>query len=209
MPTFADLKTLVAQDIKRSDLTSEISTAVLSAVQDHSVERFWFNEVRNFTAILTTGSSGEYAITPSSTVQEFVKIDWVRVQIGSQWTRLDRIDADNMEELRSTTTTGQPAWWTFYQEHLIVNPEPSSSYSARIAGHVRFVALSADADTNAWTNAAKDLIRYSALKRVLAFPVRNAEAALGAATMEAQQLDALRRETDRRKRTGTMAAYYG
>src|SRR5262245_46731610 len=209
MSTYSDLKTLVAQDLSRSDLTSQIATAILSSIQDHSVERFYFNEVRDFSLSLTTGSSGIYAITPTSTIQEFIKIDWIRVQIGSQWTRLDRIDADNMEELRSTTTTGQPAWWTFYQEHLIVNPEPSSSYSARIAGHVRFVALSADADTTAWTNAAKDLIRYSALKRVLAFPVRNAEAALGAATMEAQQLDALRRETDRRKRTGTMAAYYG
>ena len=209
MSTFADLKTLVAQDIIRPDLTSQISAAVLSAVQDHSVERFWFNETRTFSVSLTTGSSGEYSITPTSTIQEFIKIDWLRVQIGSQWVRMDRIDADNMEEFQLATTTGQPQWWTYYADRLRVYPEPDRTYSSRIAGHIRLVALSADTDTNAWTNAAKDLIRYSALKRVLAFPVRNAEAALGAATMEAQQLDALRRETDRRKRTGTMAAYHG
>jgi len=209
MSTFGDLKTLVAQDLSRSDLTSQISAAVLSSIQDHSVERFYFNETRDFSISLTTGSSGIYAITPTSTIQEFIKIDWIRVQIGSQWTRLDRIDSDNMEEFKSATTTGQPSWWTYVADRLSFYPEPGSTYSARIAGHVRLVALSADADTNAWTNAAKDLIRYSALKRVLAFPVRNAEAALGAATMEAQQLDTLRRETDRRKRQGRMAAYYG
>src|SRR5262245_23916178 len=207
MSTFADLKTLVAQDLSRPDLTSQISTAVLSAIQDHSVERFWFNETRSFTVSLTSGTSG-YAITPTSTIQEFIRIDWVRVTIGSQLVRLDRIDADNMEELQSTTTTGQPSWWTYYADELRFYPTPGTTYTATVAGHVRLVALSADTDTNAWTNAAKDLIRYSALKRVLAFPVRNAEAALGAATMEAQQLDALRRETDRRKRTGSMAAYY-
>ncbi len=204
---YGGLKALIASNLRRSDLSSDIASAILDAIQDHGTERFWFNETRSFTISLTSGTD-EFSITPTATVQEFVRIDWVRVLIGSAYERMLRIDADTMEEMHASTTTGQPAWWTMYGDQFRVFPTPDATYSARIAGHYRLVPLSADADTNAWTNFAANLIRYSALRRLYAFPIRNAEMSQGAMAMEVQELDYLRRETDRRKRIGVMEAHY-
>lgn len=207
MATFAALKAEIAVDLTRSDLTTQINQAVLDAIADHSVERFWFNEVRNATISLVDATD-EYSFSASSTVLEFIHVDWVRVSINSQWVRLERIDPDEMEELHATTTEGEPAWWSFYQEKFRFYPTPNASYTARVAGHVRLVALSADGDTNAWTNAGRALIRYAALKKLFLFPPKDPEKSIGAAMLEQQQLEFLRKETDRRKRKGTMKAYY-
>lgn len=208
MATFADLKTQVASDLKRSDLNSSISAEILNSVARHSNERFWFNETRAYTFSLTNAVD-EYTLASSAPVLEFVKIDWVRVQIGSQWVRLRRIDADRMEELQATTASGQPTYaWSYYGNKLRFYPVPNATFTAKVAGHYRLIELSADTDSNSWTNEGKSLIRYTALTRLFAFPIRNADAAMGAAQMAQAELDDLRQETSRRKRKGYMEPYY-
>lgn len=208
MSTYADLKTQVASDLRRSDLTSDIATAIRAAIRDHGAERFYFNETRTFTQTLSSGTSA-YSIVPSSSVADFVRIDWIRVNVGSVYELMTRRSADEIEELHSSTASGTPTDWSYYEDQVKVYPTPTTSNTVKIAGHYRLVELSADSDSNAWTNAAKDLIRYSALKRLYAYPIRNADQAQVATAAETLELEYLRRETDRRKRTGVMAPYYG
>lgn len=209
MATYSDLKSQIADDLRRSDLTSQIATAVKSAIRDHSKERFWFNETRSYALTLTSGTS-EYTLSAAAPVYNFIKIDWVKIPISGIQVQMTRIDPNEMEVLHSTTFTGQPTEWTLYADKLRVYPTPDTTYAATVAGHYRLTPLSSDSDTNAWTDQeiAFDLIRYSALKRLYAFPIRNFDMAQGATAAEELELTYLRREADRLKRTGQMAAYY-
>lgn len=208
MATYNDLQTQVASDLKRSDLTTDIQTAILDAVEDHGAERFWFNETRSYSLSVSAGTSG-YSVSSSGAVQEFVRIDRIDLAVGSSRNvKLERISPDEMEDLYASPSTSQPTSWTYYADQVRLHPTPGTSYTATISGHVRLTTLTSGA-SNAWTNAAKKLIRYSALKRLYAYPIRNVDQAQVATAAETLELEYLRRETERRKRSGRMAPYYG
>src|SRR5215475_9466078 len=101
MPTLGDLKAKIAQDLRRSNLGSEIADAIPDAIRDHETERFWFNEtdVVPYTLIISPGSGvagsglpgntspqGDvYLLGPQGDVQEFIKIDKVRAADPTVW----------------------------------------------------------------------------------------------------------------------------
>lgn len=209
--TYADLQTQVATDLKRSDLTTAIAAEILNAIRDHGQERFWFNETRSYTLSLAAGTSG-YTLASSGAVQEFIRIDRIDVAISSsQNVRLTEIDNDTMQDLYASSSTSQPTRWAMYTNQVRIHPIPGTSYTATITGHVRLTTLSTGSSANAWVSsgAAANLIRYSTLKRLYAYPIRNVDQAQVATAAETLELDYLRRETDRRKRIGRMAPYYG
>jgi len=209
--TYADVQTQVASDLKRSDLTTAIAAEILNAIRDHSEERFWFNETRSYSLSLSAGTSA-YTLSSSGTVQEFIRIDRVDLGISSsQRVRLDYVSPEEMADLHLTDSTSQPSRWTHYADQVRVHPIPGTSYTATIHGHVRLTTLSTGTSANAWTSsgAAANLIRYSTLKRLYAYPIRNVEQAQVATAAETLELEYLRRSTDRRKRSGRMQPYYG
>lgn len=209
--TYTDLQAQVASDLKRSDLTTDIQTAILAAIRDHGAERFWFNETRSYSLSLSAGTSG-YTLASSGSVQEFVNIDRIDMAISSSTNvKLAEIGADEMQDLYLSNSTSQPTSWARYADQVRVHPIPGTSYTATISGHVRLTTLASGSSANAWTssNAAQQLIRYSALKRLYAYPIRNVDQAQVATAAETLELEYLRRETDRRKRIGRMAPYYG
>jgi hypothetical protein len=206
--TYADLQNQVANDLRRSNLTAEIAQAILDAIQDHDSERFYFNEteIYNFN---TVANQDVYPITPQPPIQEFIMIDMVRSQVGNTWFTLERETPDQMEIDYSAPTSGQPFEWSIHGNELRLFPMPNKVYPVRIFGHYRIVPLVNGTDSNQWTTIAKNLIRYSALKRLYAYPIRDMQQSQVAEAREVQEVEYLRRETDRRARTGQMAAYYG
>jgi hypothetical protein len=208
MPNFGDLKAQVASDLRRSNLGAEIATAVLDAIYDHGSERFWFNEteVYNFNTVV---NQDVYPITAQPPIQEFIMIDMVRSKVGNTWFTLERETPDQMEIDYSAPTSSQPYDWSIHGNELRLFPMPNAVYPVRIFGHYRVIPLVNDADTNDWTDTAKNLIRYSALKRLFAYPVRDAQQLQSAESAEIKELEYLRRQTERRQRSGQMVAYYG
>jgi len=225
MPTLGDLKAKIAQDLRRSNLTDEIADAIPDAIRDHDTERFWWNDTAPSAYKLTvtpnggTGTNGPtggpagdvYFLAPQPAIglQEFVKIDMVRAQIPVVWYTVKATDWDKLEFFYSTLSNGQPSWWAFQQGYLRIYPLPSQPYNLRIFGQYRLIPLVNDTDSNAWTNQGFNLIRYTVLKRLFSYPVRNAEQVANAEQAGMRALDYLRRETDRRSRQGRMRAYYG
>ena len=206
--TYGELKAQLASDLRRSNLTIEIAQAILDAIQDHETERFYWNETEIYT-LSTVAGTDTYAITPQAPIQEFVKIDMVRAQVGNTWYTLCRQTADDMEISYSVSSSGQPYDWSIHGNELRLFPLPNAVFPIKIFGHYRIVPLAVDTDSNAWTNAGKNLIRYSALKRLYLYPIRDRDQVQMAEGAEQRELDYLRRETDRRTRSGIMRAYYG
>jgi len=207
MSNYADLKAQVASDLRRSNLPTEIASTILDAIRDHGAEHFYFNETTTYTLPLVAGQD-EYAITAQAPVAEFVKIDWVRALVNNVWIKLVRVDTDEMEYFQSFPSSGQPSMWTPHANTIRFFPTPDKPYTARIAGHYRLIDLAADTDANSWTNEGKNLIRYSTVKRLFTYPIRDTAQMQVAEAAEVRELEYLRRETDRRQRTGSMKAYY-
>jgi hypothetical protein len=62
MSTYTQLQSRIADDINRTDLTSQIQQCILLAIQHYKNERFWFNET---SATLTTTVSSAQVGAPS------------------------------------------------------------------------------------------------------------------------------------------------
>ncbi len=209
MATFGDLKAQIASDLRRSNLTTEIATAILDAIRDHDTERFWFNETAAYT-FNTQNTVDDYFLAAQAPIQEFIKIDKVRTRVGNTWYTLKEQTWDELDEAFSSPTSGQPFDWAFQgNNELRLFPTPNAVFPMKIFSHYRIVPLSADSDSNDWTTAAKNLIRYTALKRLYAYPIRNVQEQQSADAAGMRELEYLRRETERRQRSGEMAPYYG
>ena len=149
-----------------------------------------------------------YLLTPQGQVQEFIKIDQVRALSG-MWYPVVQGDWDDLEQFYSTLSNGEPTWWAYRNGYLRIYPLPSQSFPLRIFGHFRATPLVQDSDANAWTDQGRNLVRYTVLKRLYSYPVRDAQQVANAEQAGERALDYLRRETERRVRQGRMRAYYG
>ena len=207
MPTYGDIQLQVANDLRRSNLGPEIAQAILDAIADHDSERFYFNETEIY-KFTTVSNQDTYIIAAQPPIQEFMKIDMVRSQVGNTWFTLERRTPDDMEIDYSAPTSGQPVEWSIHGNEMRLFPMPDRAYPVRVFGHYRITPLVNANDSNPWTNAARNLIRYSALKRLFAYPIRDMQQSQAAEAREVQEVEYLRRETDGRERTGQMKAYY-
>jgi hypothetical protein len=208
MASYGDLKAQIASDLRRSNLPTEIAQAVLDAIRDYDIERFYFNETAVYT-LTTVPGQDEYPITAQSPILEFIKIDNLRAQAGNVWYDVTRETMDDIERLYSAPSNGQPFRFAVHGNDVRFYPMPDKAYPIRIFGHYRLIELGNNIDSNDWTNAGKNLIRYSTLKRLYFYPIRDLQQAQAAEAAEMRELEYLRRETDRRARSGRMQAYYG
>jgi hypothetical protein len=205
MATFAEIKAEIAVDINRTDLTTQINQAVLDAVEYHAQERFWFNETREATFNTIDGTS-DYLVTSSllgTGHSDFITIDYLQLAVSSTNKHmLERICPEEMEELLVGAPEGQSSCYAYYNLRFRLYPIPDAIYAVRVAGHYLLTALSASGDSNAWTNAARNLIRATARKFLYHRNIKDYNKAQMAEADEMRELERLRGETNRRRGTG-------
>lgn len=162
--TYGDMKTRIADELARSDLTSQIALAVLSSVKHYERRRFYFNEGRASTFSTVAGQEF-YGSADLADIPNYLDIDTLRITISSNSNyTLDPKTYEYLDEINvgGTTTRGQPVFYSNYAQQIRLYPVPDAVYTMRISGVKALTALSADADTNAWTTDAEDLIRHRA-----------------------------------------------
>ena len=173
MATYGDLKSEIATELRRSDLTSEIATAIVDAVEELSSERFDWNVSRDIT--LSTVASTEFYTNSDwsisttsagktvSTFDEIIHIDgmWVRIG-GNDYKVKPRPDSYLQDLSKTSPTTGQPYYYSYYNNQWRFYPVPDQVYSVRMAAHYVLPALSDDADDQPWTNFARTLVKSRA-----------------------------------------------
>jgi hypothetical protein len=209
--TYGDLKGQITSDLRRSNLTTEVANTVLDAIRDHDGERFYFNQTSflnpEYYTLNTTAGNDRYAIAPQAPVAEFIMIDAVKAQVGNTWYELKRDTPAEIDDAFAVPVSGQPLEYAHLGNSIRMYPTPNAVFPVKIFGHFRIIALANDADTNAWTTVAKNLIRYSTVKRLYAYPIRDRDQAQIAEQAEVRELEYLRRETERRARSGRMKAW--
>ncbi len=204
MGTYATINAEIAVDLTRSDLTTQIAQATLDAIEYYSAERFWFNETRGATFPTIDGTS-DYIVASSifpadPTISDFITIDYVQFAQSStnKW-MLDRICPEEMEELLVGAPEGQPTCYCYQDLTFRLYPIPDAVYTVRVAGHYRMQALTGS-NSNAWTNAARNLIRARARLYLYARNIKDVDMAKVrfAQADEQSELQRLREETSKR-----------
>ena len=132
----------------------------------------------------------------------------VRTMGQSKYT-LDENPYDELAiKMATSTTSGQPSQYAYYQDRLFLFPTPGSIYALTLSYVQRLTTLSADGDNNGWTNYAEPLIRSRAkwdiFEHLLFFP----ELASACREEEVETLMALDVERYQRNATGRTRAVY-
>jgi hypothetical protein len=200
MGTLADLKSRIATELARTDLTSQIANAVNDAIKFYGRERFWFNQSRTITFTTVNGQQA-YGEADQSLIPSLIKIDDIYFT-GTTKYPLDRYSPTDFEFLTGNNiANGKPYAYTYTDEQIFLYPTPNDAYTMRLYAHYWLPTLN-DTDTNAWTDDAEELIRTHAKQLLYLDPLEDDQAAARMGVKIPELLAGLRSETSSRMGTG-------
>jgi hypothetical protein len=155
----------IADDIQRTDLTSEIADCVQAAIKHYQMRRWYFNEQR--ASVFNTVAGQEfYTSVDFADIPNYLKRDTVMITTGGTsrfelkertWEWIDNVAVNTLSQ-------GQPTDYGYYNQQMRFYPIPDQAYPIRVSGILRLATLVNPADTNAWVNTAdaEPLIRAHA-----------------------------------------------
>ena len=179
--TMGGLKSVIADDIARGDLTSQIAVAIETAINTLKIKRFWFNETRTRT-FLTVAAQSTYTVADDPDIPLLLEIDemFVDDSTGSRRRLGKQEDPDYIEWLLGLgASSGRPYRWAYYDKSFVFYPIPDTVYTITPMGHVRLDAPTDDADaTNVWvTIDAFEMVRAAAKAYLFQHVIRDEDQA--------------------------------
>lgn len=203
-PSLGNLKARIADELARSDLSSQIGLAVVDAIKEAASYRFWFNEVRGLTVNLVAGQE----TYTSDDISALTEIDAAWINVGGQRRNLyPGNSADIDRAVDGTPPLGEPDTIARYGTGLRLYPVPRQPYVLTLDGVTSLSPLTDDGQSNAWTVDGEKLIRTMAKRELYAHVIQDSEAATGMDTLAGRYLQELLNKTSTRTATGRLASY--
>ena len=169
MATYKDLQDRIALDyLNRYDLMAEVRRAIQNSIKCYEAQRFWFNETATTTT--TTANAASLGI-PS----DFLILDRLELTYSGSQLRLIEEPFDCIREMNATSSTGVPTHFAYRGDKFNLAVIPASAYSATCYYVHSLPTLSADTDSNAWTNEAQNLIAHSATLDLLSCVIKDTD----------------------------------
>src|SRR3990167_963460 len=210
MTTQTLLKSRIADDISRTDLTSQIANSITDAITYYQNRRFFFNETRAET-FDTVADQSTYSSADDSAIPTFAKLDAVFVKDSAtdEW-ELARYDPMRMELLLdgASPASGRPYAYAYYEERFRLYPVPDvSTYDIRPVGVIERIAPVGDADTdNVWMTHGFEMIRCRAKYYLFAHVIRQMDKAILFRDMANDAMLELRKQGTDKTRLGRIEA---
>lgn len=162
MATYKDLQDRIALDyLNNMVLGPEIKRSILNTIKTYESTRYWFNEASTATA--TTA-----AVTFVNVPSDFLTLDRLEITFASADYQMSQRTFDQIRDMNVTRTTGWPTDFAYYRDRFELAIIPDSAYSITCYYIRTLPVLSADTDTNVWTNEAANLIAHAATIDLLA-----------------------------------------
>src|SRR5690606_19458422 len=140
MSTLGDMKHRIAEELRRTTLSGQITNAIKSAIAGYENRRFFFNEYAD--TIITTGGTDSVALP-----DDLLKIDAARLSYGSRPRRLRQVTQGEMSARRDPNVTGVPVEFAVRQQGMALYPVPDAAYSIEIEYVRKLPDLASDADS--------------------------------------------------------------
>lgn len=207
MTTLATLKADIADDLARSDLTSQVADAITRAITYYQNKRFWFNETRTET-FATVAAQARYSSSDDTAIPEFVKLDGLVITVDGDNRELDWIDPVEFELLAdSNADSGEPNCYCYFDSTIGLYAIPDAVYTVRMMGHIRKAAPASDAEAdNVWMTHGYQLIRSRATAELALRKTRDYDLAAAMHVAEKQEFNRLMSETEDRVAPGYLEA---
>lgn len=204
MTTYGLMQDRIADELDRTDLTTQIQRGIKTAIKAYEKTRFWFNESRALTFSTVAGQEF-YTSTDSTDIPTLLVIDSVQVAISTtDKYLLERVPYEQIEAISTNGTQdqGQPTWFCYYNKQLRLYPIPDAVYTIRVSGVFALTDLSLTSDTNNWMTDAEILIRQRAKRVIYTDVILDPELAQIAATSEKEELRELMKGSGKRASSG-------
>lgn len=204
MTTRSDIEVQIADDLARSDLSSQISNAVNAAIRAYRFERFGFNQAYRVTATISVSSA---YIAMTSITPRFRKIDRIRIlRNNNDYIDMYHRDYDWLMSRQDAYALSMPLEFAVYNDSIHFDSYADQTYTLAIDG-LKDLGSAASAsfsagDASAWFNGASGLIRHRAKREVYAHVLKDMELASAAAAAEKDAYNLLKSEMDQVVTTG-------
>lgn len=195
--TYAIIQARIADDLNRSDLTTQIQQNILLAIEHYKNERTWFNET-NQTLTATAGQG--YIVAPT----DLLAIERFYITISGKNIEMMPRDLNSVIEFRPTTR-GRPRAFCYYQDRFELDRLPDTTYSMPLYYRQQLTALTT---TNGWSTDCEDLIVFRAEKMLYANVIKDMQKAQAAGVFEHDALTRLRSMVIARTTTGYTKPHY-
>lgn len=205
MTTLGVLKSRIEDDLARSDLTSQIASAIEDAIDEYKDRRLGFNETVSAALPLTAG-------TPSYAVpSDFQKLDLMLHVDSSGETRMHQIEYSTYRDwiFKPDTTQGQPQHFAIYDQKFFFFPTPDNSTDTYKVSYLQDLGVPGDdSSSNAWTTTGRNLIRARAKGDIYMHVIRDRVEAADCYAEAERQLNRLLRQARQARVTGRIKAHW-
>lgn len=197
MTTLATMKARIADELARSDLTSQIAYAISDAIVAYEDERFHFNETRA-TTFSTVDGQEFYDSNDAAAIGNIQKIDYVKVYVGNDPHDLAYERPGEMESLSvNGTQEGTPWAYTWYGNQIRLYPVPDQAYTVRVGASVKVAAPATDGEANnPWMTHAERLIRSRAKLELALHVLKDTDMATTMTAAVEEAFDQLKERTN-------------
>ena len=166
MSTKDTLAARISDDLARSDITSQINSAIDDAIESWKCTRFAFNETRAVT-FTTTAAQSIYTVADNGNIPLFFNIDgmYCTPSGGTAKWMGPKSDFDETHDLILTAAgTGEPYRWSWFDRSIYLYPIPDvSTYSMRVIGAIEKAGPATGPETdNVWLLECFSLLRAHA-----------------------------------------------
>lgn len=161
MATYKDMQDRVALDYLNLALPiQDVKRGILRTIAQYENQRFFFNE----TATALACSAGQSFVNVPS---DFLFLDRLEVVRNSISYALVNRSFDEIRAYNAVGTRNQPTDYAYRGDRFELSAIPDSAYPVNVYYVQKLTTLSADSDTNAWTNEAANLIGHAACVELL------------------------------------------
>jgi len=188
-------------------LDTEIKEAINQAIEDYEEDRYGFNE--DITQFSTVALQAEYDL--DTVAPNILVIDQGQYLLSGHLYRLVRQTYEWYVEalVNQTAQTGPSNFYIVYRRKLFLYPQPDQITTVTLSGIHREadVPLTADGDTNGWTNQARQMIRYAAAMDIYANRLKDPVAAQAMGVLLERQRKHLLNTSDRLRMKGQITPF--
>lgn len=172
MTTYGVMQARIANEIARTDLTTEIKEAIQTSIAKYESTRYYFNNKVEST-FSTVVDQEYYTSSALSDIPDISEILSMTVAVNGVDRPISQRDHVQIDQLQSGAIKGIPYHYSYAQQKLRLYPIPNAVMTVTMAYIYRFTALSLDADTNAWMTEGEELIRCCAKSELYEHVIRN------------------------------------
>jgi hypothetical protein len=199
LSTYTQVQSRIADDINRSDLTSQIQQQIKLAIKHYRTFPFWFNEAR---ATLTASSSASFLTVPT----DYLDVVDLYIKVGGYPVQMLNKPLIDIVQYRPSSGS-QPRAFCYFADRFELDCEVNTQYEFPLWYIKELTELSGGSDENEWLKSGEDLIVYRAEKMLYAAVIKDKAQAKVCSELERDARNALLRFRDQKIGNGQATAW--